>query len=61
MKQDNASDVEKLKKWLKNNSAAELAVALGYKSTASVYHWIHRGSLPRLKRVEILQKIKRSK
>lgn len=57
MKQKNASDIKKLKKWLKENSASELAAALGYKSTAAIYHWTLRGSLPRLKRTDILKYI----
>lgn len=55
----NNADLKKLIKWMKNpnNSAAKLAVDLGYKSTNSVYQWICRGKLPRKNRAEILKRI----
>jgi hypothetical protein len=41
-------EIKALKLWLKKpgNSAAQIAVALGYKSSVVVNQWIHRGRIP---------------
>lgn len=42
----NKTLIKKLKNYLKENSSAELASKLGYKSNSVIYNWIKRNSIP---------------
>ena len=49
--------IEKLKAWMKKegNSAAVLASALGYKSSATIHMWMQRGNVAHYKREDVIK------
>lgn len=55
--------IEDLRKWLNtgNNSAAKLAVALGYKHSQTIYNWLNRGDVPHYMKERVIHVIEQAK
>jgi len=39
-------EIKALKKWLENNQPSKMSYLLGYKTSATITHWLMRGSIP---------------
>lgn len=49
--------IREIRKWLgegESNSMALLAARLGYRSSSTIDHWLHRGSIPESKWEQII-------